>query len=203
MSVISSPTAGGWQPPNLPVRRFTVDEYHQMIQAGILTEKDAVELLGGLIVPKMPHNPPHDLAIELADELLRQHLPAGWRVRIQSAITTAESEPEPDLAVLRGAPRGRSGRQPGPQDLALVAEVADTSLDRDRGEKAVIYARAAISCYWIINLKDAQVEVYTDPSGPDANPSYRQRQVFRTTDAVPLVLDGQELARIVVVEFLP
>jgi hypothetical protein len=184
-------------------RRFTVDEYHRMAQTGILTEDDPVELLEGLIVRKMTRNPPHDIALELADDAIRPWLPAGWRIRIQSAITTVDSEPEPDLVLVRGPIRNRPGRHPSPQELALVVEVADTSLAVDRGQKADIYARAGIVCYWILNLIDAQIEVYTDPSGPDARPTFRQRRDYGSTDAVPLVIDGREIARIAVSEFLP
>jgi Uma2 family endonuclease len=203
MSSITPPTNFTWQIPTLPVRLFTVDEYHSMIQAGILTEDDPVELLEGLVVPKMPRNPPHDCAIELAGELLRDRLAAGWGVRVQSAITTADSEPEPDLVVVRGSARTRRDHHPGPQDLALLVEVADSTLARDRGEKARLYARASVVCYWIINLMDRQIEVYTDPTGPDANPTYRRRQDYGAADQVPLFIDGQEVAQIPVIDFLP
>src|SRR5712691_10149151 len=110
MSVITLPPGGSLQPPSLPVRRFSVDEYHQMVRVGILTDEDRVELLEELIVPKMPHNPAHDNSVELADEVIRPWVPAGWRIRIQSAITTGDSEPEPDLAVVRGRARTRRNR---------------------------------------------------------------------------------------------
>src|SRR5262249_32996457 len=153
------------------------------------------ELLEGLIVPKMTRNPQYDIALELVDEALRGRLPAGWRLRIQSAITTDDSEPEPDLAVVRGDARSRGGRHPGPPDLGLVVEVADTSLAQDRQEKGRLYARAGIACYWIVNLVDRQIEVYTDPTGPGPSPVYRQRLDFVAADAVPLVLDGNEVTR--------
>jgi Uma2 family endonuclease len=192
-----------WQVPSLPVRRFTVDEYHRMLQHGILADGEPFELLEGFIVPKMTRNPQHDIALELVDEALRGRLPGGWRLRIQSAITTDDSEPEPDLAVVRGDARSRGDRHPGPQDLGLVVEVADTSLAQDRQEKGRLYARAGIACYWIVNLVDRQVEVYTDPTGPGPSPAYRQRHDFAAGDAVPLVLEGNEVTRIAVAEFLP
>jgi Putative restriction endonuclease len=185
------------------MRRFTVDEYHRMIEAGILTEDDPVELLGGWIVLKMPHNPPHDNALELADEAIRARLPTGWRLRIQSAIITTDSEPEPDLAVVRGTARVRQGRHPGPADIGLLLEVADSTLLSDGQDKGPLYAAAGIGCYWILNLVDRQVEVYTDPTGPDANPVYRRRQDYRPGDAVPLVLDGQQVVQIPVADLLP
>ncbi|MBI4953002.1 MAG: Uma2 family endonuclease [Myxococcales bacterium] len=176
------------QLPPFPVRRFTVDEYHRLGAAGVLGEDDGVELLEGWIVPKMVHNPPHDNAVELADEALRPWLPPGWRVRIQSAIRALDSEPEPDLAVVRGSARGRHGRHPEPDEVALVVEVADTSLERDRGAKARIYARAAIPCYWIVNLVDRQVEVHEDPSGTDRDAGYRRRAVHMPGQPLSLCL---------------
>lgn len=203
MSTVAPPTGLPPQPPSLPVRRFTVDEYHRMIQASILTEDDPVELLEGLVVPKMPHNPPHDGTIDLAREVIQSRLPAGWRVRVQSAITTGDSEPEPDLAVVPGPANRYLDHHPGVGEIATLMEVSDTTLTRDRQDKYRIYARAGITCYWIINLVDRQVEVYTDPSGPDANPTYRRRQDYLANDAIPLVIAGQEVARISVAELFP
>jgi hypothetical protein len=203
MSIGALPLLNSFIMSPYPVRRFTVDEYHQMIQAGILTEDDPVELLEGWIVLKMPRNPPHDMGIELAEDAVLARLPAGWRVRVQMAITTADSEPEPDLAVVRGSIRSNPGRHPVPEDIGIVIEVADTTLNRDRTDKSRLYARAGIISYWVINLVDRQVEVYTDPSGPDANPSYRQRRDYGIQDSVPFVLDGQQLGQIPVRDLLP
>lgn len=174
-----------------------------MIQAGILTEDDRVELLEGWIVPKMPHNPPHDGTIQSAGEVISSHLPPGWRVRTQSVVTTSDSEPEPDLAIVRGDRRTYLSRHPGPADVGTVVEVSDTTLARDRDLKARIYARAGIGVYWIINLVDMQIEVYTDPTGPDPSPCYRQRQDFLISQSVPLVLDGQTVAQVRVRDLLP
>jgi Uma2 family endonuclease len=203
MSVTTPPTTGAFQQPPFPVRRFTVDEYHRLIQAGVLTEEDPVELLEGWIVPKMTRNPRHDVALDQSQEVLRAKLPAGWRLRIHSAITTNDSEPEPDVAVVRGPIRNFLSRHPGPQDIGVLIEISDSSLSHDRNDKGRSYARAGIVCYWIINLVDRQVEVYTDPTGPDGTPCYRRRQDYGVDQEVPLVLDGQEVARIAVRELLP
>jgi Uma2 family endonuclease len=188
--------------PTLMLRRFTVDEYHQMIRTGILTEQDPVELLEGWIAVKMARNPEHDVTLEKADAAIRQRLPAGWRVRVQCAITTDDSEPEPDLAVVRGSIPSQAGAHPRPSEVGLLVEVADSSLDHDRTVKARTYGRAAMPVYWIINIPDRQVEVYTDPTGPDASPVYRTRRDHAVSDAVPLVLDGHEIARIPASELL-
>jgi Uma2 family endonuclease len=190
--------------PPLPVRRFTVEEYHRMIQTGVLGKDDDVELLEGWIVPKMARNPAHDAVVSIVlVDVLPGRIPRGWFCRAQSAITTVDSEPEPDVALVRGSTRDYLTRHPSPADMALVVEVADSSLSRDRSYKASIYASAAVPVYWIINLIDHQVEVYTDPTGPDAWPVYRVRQDYHVGDSVPFIVDGRDLGPIPVQELLP
>jgi putative restriction endonuclease len=203
MAIALQPSLDMLEPPPVPVRRFSVEEYHRMIEAGVFIEDDRFELLEGWIVPKTTHKPPHDVAIVLASDCLRSHLSPQWHIRTQAAITTSDSEPEPDLAIVRGAPRDYRYRHPGPQDLAFLVEVADSSLRSDRTLKARLYARAAIPLYWNINLIDTQVEVYTDPTEPGGNPSYRQRRDYLVGDVLPLVIASQEIAQIAVRDVLP
>jgi Uma2 family endonuclease len=191
------------QLPPEPVRRLTVVEYHQMIEARILQEDDPFEFLEGWLVPKFVRDPPHDVAMSLADHEIERRLCAGWHRRMLSAVTTADSEPEPDIAVIRGPRRRYLQGHPGPKDTGLLVEVADSSLQRGRTTKQRINARSRIPVYWIVNLIDMHIEVYTDPTGPDAEPHYRQRQDYGPNDCVPLVLDGQEIARIPVRDLLP
>jgi Uma2 family endonuclease len=94
-------------------------------------------------------------------------------------------------------------RHPGAKDTGLIVEVADVSLARDRNEKARLYARAGIVVYWIVNLVDRQIEVYTNPTGPDPSPGYRQRLDYLLSQSVPLVLDGQWVAQVAVRDLLP
>ncbi len=202
MSVGTPTLANPFALPPYPVRRFTVEEYHRLIEAGFFVEDERFELLEGWIVPKMSRNPSHDVTVDKVQELIRDHVPRGWRVRVQCAITTADSEPEPDIAVAPGPAELYAQRHPGPQDISLLVEVADSSLARDHGEKLRLYARAGIVCYWVVNLVNRQVEVYTDPTGPDATPTYRQRQDYLSGDAVPLVVGGQEVARVAVAVLL-
>ena len=184
-------------------RRFTVAEYHKLIQIGILTEDDNLELLEGYLVHKMSRNPPHDGTLQIIQDTLTAVLPAGWRLRVQCAITLTDSEPEPDAAVVRGDVRTYLARHPSPADVGLIVEVADSTLDADRIDKCRIYGRAGIVCYWIVNLKDRQIEVYTVPSGPTASPGYGQRTDYRLGDQVPLLLDGSTVALLVVQDLLP
>jgi len=185
-----------------PVRRFTVEEYRRMGEVGLLTEDDRVELLEGWIVPKMNLNPPHSASVQLVDEAVRKRLPSSWCLRIQDAITTGDSEPEPDVAVVRGSIRDFVRRHPGPEDVGLLIEVADTSLARDR-YKCRLYGAAAVPVYWIVNLVDRRVEVYTQPMGSNAEPGFHQCDEYGPGAEVPLVLGEVEIGRIGVSELLP
>jgi Uma2 family endonuclease len=190
--------------PNERPYRFTVGQYHRMIATGVLTENDRVELIEGQIVPKMTHNPPHDASVDLTQTAIAAVLPEGWRVRVQSAITltTAGSEPEPDVAVVRGPARRYNRSHPRPRDIALLVEVADATLPYDRTTKHRLYARARIPVYWIVNLIDSCVEVYTLPRAGQS-PAYRQREDYSANEAVPVILEGREIARLLVQELLP
>ena len=183
--------------------RLSLDQYHAMIRVGILTEDDPVELLEGWLVTKMPKNPPHTITTQLTRDALARILPTGWYVNDQEPITTADSEPEPDVVVVRGDRRQYLDRHPGPQDVALVVEVSDATLQRDRAFKKRLYASAGVPVYWIINLIENQAEVYTDPLGPAEQPDYRQRQDYRPSDEVPLTIEDLEVGRIAVRELLP
>src|SRR5262245_53247651 len=145
-------------PPALPIHQLTVGQYHRMIETGVLTEDDPVELLEGWIVNKMPQNPQHAGTITRIERRLRRVLSEDWINRIQSAITTRESEPEPDIAVVEGPEEKYWQRHPGPEDVALAIEAADSTLESDREVKGRIYARARIPVYWIANLVDRCIE---------------------------------------------
>src|SRR5262245_39795801 len=184
------------------IARFSVDRYQKMIEAGILTPEDKVELLENYVVLKMPKNPPHDGTIDLVKAAVPLQLPAGWLLRVQQTVVLSDSQPEPDFTVVRGGPRTYLTRRPGPADVGLVSEVADSSLLRDQRDKTRIYARGGIVCYWIVNLVDRRIEVYTQPSGPAPVPAYGSFQVYQPGDAVPLVLDGSPVAVVPVAELL-
>ena len=202
MSSMMTPTLPPGLPPE-PIARISVDQYHGMIQAGVIDEDDRLELLEGWLVPKMSKKPPHAASTELTREALRQQLPAGWFIKSQDPVTTGDSEPEPDVSVVRGTIRDYFERHPGPSDIGTLIEVAETTLTRDRGIKKRVYARARILVYWIVNLVDRQIEVYTDPTGPADQPDYRQDQVFKPGDSIPIVLDGTEIGRLEVNQVLP
>jgi Uma2 family endonuclease len=204
MSVIAPVQSPCLEPAPWPIFRLSVEQYHDMINFGILTEDDPVELLEGILVEKMPKKPGHSGATRKARETLKRVVPPGWFVDSQEPITTEDSEPEPDLAVIRGKPEDFLAQHPKPQDVGMTGEIADSTLARDRGSKKKLYARANIPVYWIINLVERQVEVYTEPTGPPGGkPDYRCRQDYAEKDEVPLVLDGIEVARVPVKDLLP
>jgi Uma2 family endonuclease len=186
------------------VRRYTIEEYHRLIETGFFREDDRIELLNGWIVAKMGINPPHASALTRLSRRLRGLLGEAWIVREQSALTIAksDSEPEPDIVVATGPENSYDERHPIPKDVALLVEVADTSIVEDQGEKLYTYASARIVVYWIVNLKDRRVEVYTDPRG-GKNPTYKKRTNYGPRDAVPVVFRGKVLGRIPVKELLP
>jgi Uma2 family endonuclease len=141
--------------------------------------------------------------VDLLQEFLLKMIPAGWRARVQSAITLSDSEPEPDLAIVPGPASRYHDHHPSAADVGLVVEVADTSLRQDRVLKNLIYSRASIPVYWIVNLIDRQIEAYTQPSGPVEEPRYAERQDYRSGDSAPVVLDGQLIGSIAVEDLLP
>jgi Uma2 family endonuclease len=183
--------------PNDLILRLSIEQYHAMIQAGILTDDDPVELLEGLLVFKMAKNPPHRLATGLTRTALENILPPGWYVDSQEPITLQNSEPEPDIAVIRGDRRQYPDRHPGAEDIAMIIEISDSTLQRDRTIKKRIYARAGIPFYWIVNLAESQVEVYSQPLVDVEQPDY-SRSTF-----VPITIAGVEIGAIDVNNLLP
>lgn len=185
------------------IARFSVARYQRMIETGILTSEDKVELLENYVVLKMPRNPPHDGTVQFITEMLTPWVPKEWRLRVQLTVVLADSQPEPDFAIVRGNARTYLTRHPVPADVALIIEVADSSLLRDQRDKTRIYARGGIVCYWIVNLVDRRIEVYTQPSGPTAVPAYGSFRMYQPGDDVPLILDGNTVGTIPASELLP
>ena len=178
--------------PSVGPPRVSVAQYEEMIRAGRISEDDRVELLDGWIVPKMGKNPLHDGTVDLIDFLLGKLLPDGWFVRVQNAVVTDDSTPEPDLAVVRGQPGDYRRRHPTAGDVALIIEVADSTLGRDRA-KAAIYARAGVAHYWIVNLAASNVIVYSQPAGNGFDAAYQSQDVMSGRQELPVAFDGQRV----------
>jgi Uma2 family endonuclease len=168
-------------PPRTTIRaphRFTVDEYHRMADAGILTPDDRVELLDGVVVDMSPIGDPHVEAVSRCEEAFAALLVAR-RVRYSTQNpfrVDRHNEPQPDFALVRpgvvGAPR--------PGDLLLAVEVADTSVADDRVAKVPLYARAGVPETWLLNVRDRALEVYREP-GPAG---YAQTHTYQPNQRV-------------------
>lgn len=187
------------RPASLPrfLYRVSVAQYHQMIEAGVLTDDERVELIEGFLVSKMSKKPLRTFVNQNLREALENLLAPGWFVNAQEPITSSDSEPEPDISVVRGKRRDYSKRHPRPKELALVAEVADTSLEHDRGFKKSAYARAGVAVYWVVNLVDQKIEVYSDPGELGGDCDYRDVKYFGSDDKTPFYVDGKKAGTIV------
>ena len=188
---------------SVKTRRWTRVEYDRLIDAGFFHPGEKLELLAGDLVVREPQGGPHMTAIGLAEDSLRAAFGSGWIVRTQGPIALDdETEPEPDVAVVRGSRRdyvaGHPGRPP------LLVEVAESSLAFDREQKGSLYARANVPEYWIINLVDRVLEVYREPGADPAAPygwCYTALLRLGPADWVsPLAAPG---ARIPVADLLP
>lgn len=189
--------------PQRGLHRLSVEQYRAMARAGILRPEDRVELLEGLLVRKMTKNPPHRIATRRSRVALESVVPDGWYVDTQEPIVTADSEPEPDVCVVRGQTEDYSAGNPPAEAVALVVEIADASLLRDRLAKARIYARAGIPSYWVVNLRDRCVEVLSTPEPTAAPPRYRLSTVVAAGERVSLVLPGESSVEVAVSDLLP
>ena len=158
-----------------PIRtkHWTRGEYERLIGLGAFHPGERLELVGGALVGREPQGGPHATAVGLAEDALRQVFGADWTVRAQSPIALDEdSEPEPDIAVVPGSRRDHSRAHPS--HPVLIVEVAESSLEFDRGEKASLYARAGIADYWIVNLGEQVLEVHREPvAAPHARYGHR------------------------------
>jgi Uma2 family endonuclease len=189
--------------PGVTLYRLSVDQYTEMVRSGIIGPDDRVELLEGLLVEKMTKNPPHVMSGKLTGIALGRVIPPTVHLSIQDPFAAVGSVPEPDVAVVRGSPRDYPSGHPSAADMALVVEVADSSVAIDRGIKRRVYARAGVPVYWILVLPERIVEVYTDPSGPTAEPAYGTVRRFADGESVPVIIDGREVGTVAVADLLP
>jgi len=174
------------------VHTLSVKDYHRLGELGILS--DDVELLRGIVVTKMSKPPLHELVAQKLLRLLMARVPAGFEVRREGPLTLCDSEPEPDISVVRGKPDDWATAHPG--TAHLVIEVSVTSASVDEG-KAEIYAEAGIPEYWLVRPDAGTVDVYRQPSGS----SYSLKTTLQAGDQLEcLSLPGVKFA---IAEILP
>lgn len=187
--------ASGEAPSIVPL---TVEQLHDMLEKGILRDGDPIELVDGLLVRKnraaagedeITHGARHALVLTRLVKLERALEPLGCHLRVQLPVTlSAVSEPEPDLAIVRGSVDSNADRHPGPEDVLVLIEVADSSLGYDRGAKLRVYAAAGVLRYVIVNIPEQQIECYEEPLAGQG--SYRRRTDYRKGETLPLRLSG-------------
>jgi Uma2 family endonuclease len=177
-------------PAPLPRRRWTDEEFDQLVGSGVIREGSRTFLWDGEIIEPMVEDNPHFNAVDCLRDMLKSRLPAEtWTVRQNAPIRLALGyRPQPDLSVIRGSRSTfrRRGRWPEPADIALVVEVSDTTYYYDSGEFLRKYAEEGISQYWIVNIPARQIEVYAEPDTDTR--SYRDRKDYGLEDSVPLSL---------------
>ena len=169
----------------LQKRLINVKEYHLMGKVGILKEK-GIELIEGEIIKTSPTGSKHASCVSILIDLLTEirllnNLKEDLIIRVQDPISLTDfSEPEPDLALLKYRADFYADMHPTPQDVLLLIEVADSTLETDRKIKAPLYAKAGIPEYWIVNLEEKQLEVFHSPKAG----VYQQKKVFGINDQV-------------------
>lgn len=153
------------EPQRPALYRLSVEEYDRMVELGILTPEMRIELLDGLLVHRMPSDPPHASTVGRLTRFFIRQEDGRWLTRCQLPLRLPpqRSEPEPDVALLRPRPDFYERAHPGPPDVFLVVEVADSSLEHDQGDKLSLYARAGIPEYWIVNLPGQVLTIYRQP----------------------------------------
>ena len=181
-----------------PLARLSVERYERMIDSGLFGDDDRFELIEGTLVQKMTKKRRHSSGSEKTWRAIQAILPAGWHVEIEKPvrIPKRDSMPEPDVSVVRGEIDDYPDVDPGPEELALVVEVSDSTLRADRA-LAETYLGGGIPIYWLLNVRDRQLEVFTREAGPHAP------TILLESDTVALPIAGPEAGRIAVVDLLP
>lgn len=150
----------------------------------------------------MPTNPTHASVVRRLDRWFQKNLTQEVVVSVQQPITTHDSEPEPDLAICQGPESRYFTSHPEPEEIYLLIEVSDSTVDYDRGEKLRMYARAIVQIYWVIDLEKGIVTVYEDPRA-GRHPTYKSHLDYKARSSVPVVIGKKTVGSIPVSEILP
>lgn len=202
-SVVSTSTSNpNDELPPFPVRRFTIEEYFELGRMDFFGDDDKVELLQGYIVPKMVKYPLHEKVLYRLFQFLQTIVPPGWFLRLQGVLQTEDSAPEPDISITRGTADDYPDSHPRGKDVALVIEVADSSIKRDR-RKIEVYGNEGVPVYWIVNIREQIFEIYEEPRpGITGKLEYISRRVVAGNETIPLIVDGQVIANLQPTQFL-
>ena len=189
-----------WAPPAESLYRMSLEQYEAMVASGVFSRFDRFYLIRGLLVAKMTQNTPHSTSDLLCGAALERVIPPGWHVRPGKPIRLPNqvSKPEPDRSVVRGEILDYSERDPDSHEVALAVEVADSRL-REARDLIPVYGGGGIAVYWIINLVDRQVEVYSRPD----KTGYKTRKDFKPGQQIPVTIGGRRLRPIAVDDLIP
>ena len=179
-------------PVAISTRRFTADEYQQMGHVGILSRRDRVELIDGEVVAMPPIGPLHCASVDSLTLSMVTAVGGKAIVRVQGSVRLSPySEPQPDLVLLRPRADFYASRLPGPADILLIVEIADSSLDYDRDVKSRLYAESGVPELWLADLQDHSVSRHSDPRGG----TYQSiQQYHRGRTIAPALLPGCAIA---------
>jgi Uma2 family endonuclease len=169
--------------------KWSIDEYHRIVEAGVL-QKRKVELLEGEIVEMSPETPIHYSTAKRGSKYLEELLVNQAEVRFNGPITLANSEPEPDIAIVKLPESTYNNRHPEAEDIFWLIEVANTSLKKDLELKGSIYAAAQIQEYWILDLSAKQIIVLRNPQ----DKKYTQEQIIKTGIITPLAFPNIQVS---------
>lgn len=146
-------------------RQFTVEEYHRMVEAGILTEDERVELLDGMIVQMLPISPRHAACGKRFLKLFSQQLGNNSIISVHNPVELSDrSEPQPDIALLQPRSDFYEADHPQPKDIFLIVEIADTTVEADRQVKIPLYAGSGVSEVWLVDISGQLIETYRQPT---------------------------------------
>ena len=199
MTTMAPPMKSAVPIPVWPMpHRFTVAEYERMGELGLIPEK--TELIRGEVIDKMPQGKHHSRCVDRLNRLLTVLFPLPMTVRVQSPVVLADSEPEPDFSISTPS-ESRNDDHPAAADIYLLIEVSDSTLAGDRTTKLKLYAENSIPEYWIVNLPDDCVEVYTRPVAAELR--YDSKVVFSRGQSIPLTVAGLAPQAIPVDALLP
>lgn len=167
-------------------RKFTISEYHQLVDLGFFTENDRIELIRGEIIEMAPKRTPHSVCNSLLWKQLYELIGKQAEIRVQEPITLpSNSEPEPDVVVANKKDDNYLSAHPTVEDIILVIEISDSTLKYDQETKLFLYAEARINNYWIINLVDNHLEVYSNPFSNNQDKfGYKNTNIFLPNEII-------------------
>ena len=169
--------------PFMAITKYSVDDYEEMVRLGLLIERDRVELIRGEIVPKMAIGPQHSTCVKGLNRLFILQAAGRAIVGCQDPVRLPDSEPEPDISVVRAPKERYLSGHPEPADIFLIVEVADSSLEDDQNIMKPLYAESGIQEFWIVNLRHDCLEVYR---GPRADGTYQEMRVLKRGENIDI-----------------